>query len=279
MRSNNRLVSLAVLALGAAIALGGCKKSETPATNNPQPAAASAPGAAPADQTAQSTSSQPVPAAQPATSSQPAPAAPPAPTDQAAGTAAPAPASAPTPAAPVPPEPTVVILPKGTLISVRLDQDLGSKISQTGQNFRATVASAVKVSGQTLVPVGSRADGVVTDAEPLGKIKGEARLAVTLQRIHTPWGGYPVATSSIARVEKGKGKRTAVMGGGGAGLGAIIGGIAGGGKGALVGGLVGGGAGTAGSAFTGNKQIVLPTETLLTFRLQQPVHITTDNGQ
>ncbi len=274
MRSKDRLVSLAVLALGAAIALGGCKKSEAPAANNQpaqQPAAAPAAGTAPADQTgqsAQSAPSQPAPAAPPTTSSQPAS------TDQAAAPVATAPA-----AAPAPPQPTVVILPRGTLISVRLDQDLGSKISQTGQGFRATVASAVKVNGQTLIPVGSRANGVVTDAEPLGKIKGEARLAVTLQRIHTPWGAYPVATSSIARVEKGKGKRTAIMGGGGAGLGAIIGGLAGGGKGALIGGLAGGGAGTAGSAFTGNKQIELPTETLLTFRLQQSVHITTDNGQ
>ena len=130
------------------------------------------------------------------------------------------------------------------------------------------------MGGQTLIPTGSRAEGVVTDAKPLGKIKGGARLAVTLQRVHTPWGSYPVATSSISRAEQGKGKRTAEMGGGGAGVGALIGGIAGGGKGALIGGLVGGGAGTAGSAFTGNKQIELPTETLLTFRLQQPVQIT-----
>jgi hypothetical protein len=169
----------------------------------------------------------------------------------------------------------VVILPKGTQIRVRLDQDLGSAISQTGQSFRVTVSRPVVVDGQTLIPTGSRADGTVTDAQPLGKIKGEARLAVRLHRIHTPWGSYPVETSSISRVEQGKGKRTAAMGGGGAGLGAIIGGIAGGGKGALIGGLVGGGAGTAGSAFTGNKQIVLTTETLLTFRLQQAVHITT----
>jgi hypothetical protein len=64
-----------------------------------------------------------------------------------------------------------------------------------------------------------------------------------------------------------------VMGGGGAGLGAIIGGIAGGGKGALIGGLVGGGAGTAGGAFTGNKQIVLPAETVLVFKLEHSVKV------
>ena len=92
--------------------------------------------------------------------------------------------------------------------------------------------------------------------------------------VHTKWGSYPVATSTIERAEKGKGKRSAGFIGGGAGLGAIIGGIAGGGKGAAIGALAGGGAGTAGGALTGNKQIFLPAETLLTFRLQRPVHIT-----
>ena len=60
---------------------------------------------------------------------------------------------------------------------------------------------------------------------------------------------------------------------GGGGLGAIIGGIAGGGKGALIGGLAGAGAGTAGAGLTGNKEIVIPAETPLTFRLERPVTV------
>ena len=284
MMRNRNLALLSVLALTFLPALGGCKKDNPPQTSQSQPQqpAAATPDSSqqPAAANTPAPSSAPAPQSQPAAPASssapaPAPAATPAPQQPPAQAAAPEPTPAPaTP--PPPPQPTVVTLPKGTLISVRLDQDLGSKISTTGQNFRATVSSSVRVNGQTVVPIRSRADGIVTDAEPLGKIKGEARLAITLQRIHTPWGSYPVSTSSIARVEQGKGKRTAIMGGGGAGLGAIIGGIAGGGKGALIGGLVGGGAGTAGSAFTGNKQIVLPTETLLTFRLAQPVHITTE---
>jgi hypothetical protein len=59
--------------------------------------------------------------------------------------------------------------------------------------------------------------------------------------------------------------------GGGAGLGAIIGGLAGGGKGAAIGVLAGAGAGTAGAAFTGNKDIVLPAESALSFKLLQPL--------
>lgn len=179
------------------------------------------------------------------------------------------------PAAPqTPPPPTVVELPKGTLLRVRLDQDLGSKISQTGDSFGATVSDAVVVDGQTVIPVGAHAEGAVVDAKPLGKFKGEARLELRLERVHTKWGSYPVSTSSIAKAERGKGKRSAEFMGGGGGLGAVIGGLAGGKKGALIGGLSGAGAGAGAGVLTGNKQIVLPTETLLSFRLEHSVHVT-----
>jgi hypothetical protein len=183
--------------------------------------------------------------------------------------AAPAGATTPQP----PPPPAAVDLPAGTHMRVRLDEDLGSKISQPGETFHATIADDVVVNGQTVIGRGARAEGTVVDAKPLGRFKGGAELVVRLDRVHTQWGAYPVATSSVERAENGKGKRTAGFAGGGGAFGAIVGGLAGGGKGALIGGLAGAGAGTAGGAFTGNKQIVLPAETLLTFRLERPVHI------
>jgi len=170
-----------------------------------------------------------------------------------------------------PPQPTSVTIPAGTEITVRLGDAVGSKISQPGQSFSATVARDVQIDGNTVIPSGASASGVVVDAKPLGRFKGGAVLQLKLNSISINGSSVPVETSSVSRTATGKGKRTGAMIGGGAGLGAIIGGIAGGGKGAAIGALAGAGAGTAGTAFTGNKDIVLPAESALSFKLDQPV--------
>lgn len=170
--------------------------------------------------------------------------------------------------------PQPVTIPKGTVLSVRLGQTLSTKSSNAGDQFTATLAEPIEVGGQTIAPAGARASGTVAEAAPLGRFKGGAKLRISLDSITVNGKRVPVQTSSVARSESGKGKRTAVLAGGGAGLGAIIGGIAGGGKGAAIGLLAGGGAGTAGAAFTGNKDIVIPAEALLSFRLVQPVDVT-----
>ena len=182
----------------------------------------------------------------------------------------PAPAQ-PAPAAPAPPPPIVV--PAGTTVTVRLAQSVGSKISQAGQSFSGTVADPVVVGGRTAIPAGAKVSGIVVDAKPLGRFAGGASLSLRLNSVDIHGNDVPIKTSSVTQVEKGKGKRTAVLAGGGAAVGALIGGLAGGGKGAGIGALAGGGAGTGGAAFTGNKDIVLPAESALTFTLSQPLEI------
>jgi len=103
----------------------------------------------------------------------------------------------------------------------------------------------------------------------LGRFKGGAVLQLKLISLSVHGHDVAVDTSSIVKTAAGKGKRTGVMVGGRAGLGALIGGIAGGGKGAAIGALAGAGAGTPGSAFTGNKDIVLPAESAVSFKLEQ----------
>jgi hypothetical protein len=171
------------------------------------------------------------------------------------------------------PEPQPVVVPAGTTLTVRLGESVGSKISTPGQSFSATLASAVTVDGNTVIPAGASARGTVVDAKPLGKFKGGAALEVRLTSITVNGSVQPIETSAIERTEKGKGKRTAVIAGGGTALGAIVGGLAGGGKGAAIGALAGGGAGAGGAAFTGNKDIVLPAESALSFKLKSPLEV------
>ncbi|MES2222617.1 MAG: BON domain-containing protein [Acidobacteriota bacterium] len=169
--------------------------------------------------------------------------------------------------------PQPIVVPAGTRIRVRLGQTLSTKQNQTGDPFAGVVVDSVRVRGQTVIRAGARARGVVTESKGLGKFKGQAVLAIRLDSVSADGRTYQVRTSHVERVEKGKGKRSAVMTGGGAGLGALIGGLAGGGKGALIGGLVGGGGGAAGSAFTGNKDLVIPAESILTFDLERSLTV------
>jgi len=166
-----------------------------------------------------------------------------------------------------------VALPAGTVVTVRLVSAVGSKISAEGEHFSATVATPVRLDGKVVVHAGAQALGRVVQAVPQGRFKGAAVLRLVLESVSVNGDSYDVQTSSFSRYQKGKGKRTATFIGGGAGGGALIGGLAGGGKGALIGAALGAGAGTAGAAYTGEKEIVLPAESALSFKLSEPLTI------
>lgn len=165
-----------------------------------------------------------------------------------------------------------VTVPSGTAITVSLGSSLGSKLSQSGQTFTGSVAKAVMVGDTVAIPQGSAVSGTVTGAKPLGRFAGGAELDLRIDSINVRGADKQVQASQVFSA-KGKGKRTAVLAGGGAALGGIIGGIAGGGKGAAIGLLAGGGAGGGGAALTGNKDIVLPAESAVSFELAQPVEV------
>jgi hypothetical protein len=227
---------LVPLSLASLLLVAGCNKNQQPQN---QPPAAGSPQAGQA---------APTPSSPPATS-----------------------AEAPAPAAPV--VPVSYTIPAGTRVTVRLGQTINSSTAHVGDTFEATVSSPLVVDGTTVVPAGAAASGHVIAANGRGKIKGEGLLSLKLDAIRVHGQSTPVESDTWSRELKGKGKRTAVFGGGGAGVGALIGGLAGGGKGALIGGLAGGGAGTAAGAYTGNQQIIVGSESPLTFRLTNSVTV------
>ena len=166
-----------------------------------------------------------------------------------------------------------IIIPAGTAITVSLGSALGSKLSKAGQTFDGTVSTDVMAGNEVGIPRGSRVNGTVVDAKPLGKFAGGADLVLQLTSIDLNGYNLPVQTDTKTFNEKGKGKRTAVITGGGAALGGVIGALAGGGKGAAIGAAAGAGAGAGGSALTGNKEIVLPAESAVSFSLSQEVKL------
>ena len=166
-----------------------------------------------------------------------------------------------------------LVVPAGTTVTIRLGSALGSKLSQSGDSFSGTVAKEVVVGNRVAIPRGTPVSGTVVDAKSLGRFKGAAELQVRLDSINLHGADLPVRAAAQTFTAKGKGKRTAVMTGGGAALGGLIGGLAGGGKGAAIGLAAGAGAGAGGSAFTGNKDIVLPAESALSFQLSHSLEI------
>lgn len=169
------------------------------------------------------------------------------------------------------PKPQPIVVPAGTVLTIRTGQALSSKTSQAGQTFLATLAQPVSVEGRKALPAGATVKGTVVSAKAKGKIKGEGELSLTLSSISVGDHTYEMSTNTISSTQKGKGKRTAATTGGGAAGGALIGGLAGGGKGAGIGALVGAGAGFIGGAMTGNKQVEIPAESALTFTLAEPL--------
>ena len=166
------------------------------------------------------------------------------------------------------------VIPSGTVITVRLNDTLASNVSQSGQTFTATVIDPIQVDQKTVIAQGATATGTVVEAQALGRVEGGARLQLRLDSVDANGHTAHITTALIDRTEKGKGKRSAGMIGGGAAAGAVIGALAGGGKGAAIGAGAGAGAGTAGAVLTGNKNIVLPSESALSFKLIAPVEIT-----
>jgi hypothetical protein len=179
------------------------------------------------------------------------------------------------PRASVPAPPKTYTVPVGTPISVRTITALSTKTATGGTPFEATLHQPIEIDGYTVAAKGATVKGVVTQSDPGGRVKGVASLTVSLTSIETAGGQVvKIDTSNNTQVAEKSTKKDALKVGIGAGIGAAIGAIAGGGKGAAIGAGAGGAAGTGTVLATRGEAAVLPSESLLTFKLQAPITVT-----
>jgi hypothetical protein len=202
-RSRAPSANLSLLSFAFALAVLGCQKAANPQLPSPPPSASSY-----ADTPAPPAANQPAPAS--------------------------------SLERPLPPPPRPLIVPAETVISVLLDQAVGSKISTPGQAFSATVQVPVEVDGRLAIPEGARASGFVKDAKPAGRFKGGALLSLTLTSITVKNQDYNIQANAPTENSTSKSKRAA---------------------------------GTGVAGFTGQRDITLAAETPLTFKLAEALEI------
>ncbi len=177
--------------------------------------------------------------------------------------------------APAAPVTETITVPAGTELHVRLSSPISTATASSGMGFEGSLAEPLVARGVVVAPRGSLVNGQITNAVSSGRLKRPAEISLVLTSI-MPEGGQQTAISTHTWSMSGKShkKRDVTMIGGGAGLGAVVGAIAGGGKGAAIGSMVGAAAGTGGAYATGKKEIELPAETSLTFRLNASASFT-----
>jgi hypothetical protein len=192
-----------------------------------------------------------------------------------AAAGAPEPAPAPAPQAPAPAAANgQITVPAGQSLLVRMIDGVDSKKNNVGDIFHASLETDLNINGTLVARKGTDVYGRLAEAKEAGHFSGSSELQLELTRMVINGQDYPVVSSDYSLKGKGRGSNTAQKVGGGAVAGAIIGAIAGGGKGAAIGAGAGSAAGAGVQVFTRGQQVKVPSETLLEFRLQQPVTIT-----
>jgi hypothetical protein len=164
--------------------------------------------------------------------------------------------------------PADVNIPAGSELEIRINQNISVKHTPAGARFDGEVVEPwTDANGRVVLPKGTPVEGVVAESHKRGHFKGASVLELRLTSLTLNGTRYPLETRDLRETKKGKGKRSTAFIAGGTGLGMLIGGVASGGTGLLIGGLAGGGAGTAAAGLTGNRDLDIPAESIVHFKL------------
>ena len=174
---------------------------------------------------------------------------------------------------PKPKEPTIVTIPSGTSLHIRLQDPLDSAVNKSGDVFQAILDQSVEVNGKVIAARGSALQGKLSNVAQSGRVEGRATMSLQLTSITLAGQTYPIQTEILSFEAESTKKKDATKVGVGAGVGAVIGAIAGGGKGAAIGAAVGGGAGTAAVVATRGKELRYDAEHKFSFALSRDVNI------
>jgi hypothetical protein len=165
----------------------------------------------------------------------------------------------------------IAILPEGTALKVRLASPLSSAKNKTGQEFQAILEDPIVLNGQVAVEKGSPVTGKLAEVKGSGRVSGRAKMSLTLTALSVNSQPLPIATNTLSFEAEGTGRRDTRRIAGGAGVGAIIGGIADGGEGAAKGAVIGGAIGTGATLLTKGKEVEFGVEQLFSFSLTKQV--------
>jgi hypothetical protein len=166
------------------------------------------------------------------------------------------------------------VIPSGSDLAVRTNETIDSTGSYQGQTYSATITEDVlHAAGSVAIPAGTAAQLLVRSISTGGAVHS-AEVVLDLYSVTLGKKQYTVVTSDLAESNRkgiGANRRTGEYLGGGSALGALMGGLFGGGKGAGIGALAGAGGGFVSQVFTRGKEVRVPAESTLRFRLEKPL--------
>ena len=177
------------------------------------------------------------------------------------------------------PVPSQLTVKPGTFLTVRVNEPLSSDRNHAGDAFSATLVKPLVVDGVILAERGQTLGGRVSEAQKAGRVEGTSRLGVQLTELTLADGQQvPIQSQLISHGGGTSVGRDAGAVAGTTALGAAVGAAADWGRGAAIGAGAGAAAGIIGVLLTRGHPTILYPESVLTFRIEAPVTVSTDRA-